>query len=142
MIGSALKIMADADKLSVQQLQQAIKSGSVPAYIGVPMLQEKMKQQQQYEQSLINQAIQNYAAAQQYPQQQLAFYNSLIRGYSTPTTTTSTYQASPNPMSQMAGLGLTGAAAYSMLNRKAGGVIKEGDGLDDLGVYHAMKGSE
>jgi hypothetical protein len=96
-------------------------------------------QQQQYQQSLINQAINNYAMAQQYPQQNLAFYNSLIRGYATPTVTTSNYQASPNPVSQLAGLGLTGAAAYGMMKKK-GGVIKTGDGLEELGMYRAMKG--
>ena len=104
-------------------------------------LQNQMgAQQQQYQQALANQAIQNYATAQQYPQQQLAFYNSLLRGYATPTTTTATYQASPSPMSQIAGLGLTGAAAYGMMNKKKGGSIKAGDGLEELGMYHAMKG--
>ena len=97
------------------------------------------QQQQQYQQSLINQAIQNYATAQQYPQQQLAFYNSLLRGYATPTTSVANYQASPSPMSQIAGLGLTGAAAYGMMKKK-GGVIKSGDGLEELGMYRAMKG--
>lgn len=38
--------MAMAEKLSIPQLQQAIKSGSVPAYVGIPLLQEKMKMQQ------------------------------------------------------------------------------------------------
>ena len=99
-------------------------------------------QQQQLEQSKINQAINNYAMAQQYPQQQLAFYNSLLRGYATPTVTTSQYQASPNPVSQLAGLGLTGAAAYGMMNKKKGGVIKAGDGLEELGMYRAMKGKK
>ena len=98
-------------------------------------------QQQQYQQGLINQAINNYAMAQQYPQQQLAFYNSLLRGYATPTVTTSQYQAAPNPMSQMAGLGLTGAATYGMMKKK-GGVIKSGDGLEELGMYRAMKGKK
>lgn len=104
-------------------------------------LQNQMgAQQQQYQQALMNQAIQNYAAAQQYPQQQLAFYNSLLRGYATPTTSTATYQASPSPMSQMAGLGMAGAAAYGLLNKKKGGAIKAGDGLEELGMYRAMKG--
>lgn len=115
-------------------------SQQLAAQQGIVGLQSQLgQQQQQYQQSLINQAIQNYATAQQYPQQQLAFYNSLLRGYATPTTTTSTYQASPNPMSQMAGLGLTGAAAYNMMKKK-GGVIKSGDGLEELGMYRAMKG--
>ena len=47
MITSTLGRMADADKLSVQQLKQAIQDGTVPAYIGIPLIQEKMKQSQQ-----------------------------------------------------------------------------------------------
>jgi hypothetical protein len=39
--------MANAGKLSVAQLQQAVKNGTVPAYIGIPMMQEKMKQAKQ-----------------------------------------------------------------------------------------------
>jgi hypothetical protein len=38
--------------------------------------------------------------------------------------TTQSYQAAPSAISQFGGLGLTGAAAYGMLNRKAGGIIK------------------
>lgn len=99
-------------------------------------------QQQQQQQNIINNAINNYATAQQYPQQQLAFYNSLLRGYSTPTTTTSQYQAAPSAMSQLSGLGLTGAAAYGLMKKK-GGVIKDKkkDGVDTLGLYNVMKES-
>jgi len=39
--------VAMAQKLSIPQLQQAIKNGTIPAYVGVPMLQDKMRQQQQ-----------------------------------------------------------------------------------------------
>jgi hypothetical protein len=38
--------MADADKLSVGQLNTAVKNGTIPAYIGVPLIQEKMKAKQ------------------------------------------------------------------------------------------------
>jgi len=94
--------------------------------------------QQEQQQQMINQAIQNYAMAQQYPQQQLAAYNALLRGYQTPVTTVSQYQASPSPVSQLAGLGLTGAAAYGMATgKKAGGEIKEG--IDSLALKKAMK---
>jgi soluble lytic murein transglycosylase-like protein len=47
MITSTLGRMANADKLSVQQLKQAVQDGTVPAYIGIPLIQEKMKQAQQ-----------------------------------------------------------------------------------------------
>jgi hypothetical protein len=39
--------MAMAEKLSVQQLQQAIQSGSLPAYIGIPLIEQKNKQKSQ-----------------------------------------------------------------------------------------------
>ena len=42
-----VSLMASASKLSVSQLQQAIKNGTVPAYIGIPLMQEKMKQAKQ-----------------------------------------------------------------------------------------------
>ena len=47
MINSIIGKMAGAEKLSVAQLQQAIKDGTIPAYVGIPMLQDKMKQAQQ-----------------------------------------------------------------------------------------------
>lgn len=47
-----MKMMGDADKLSIQQLQQSIQNGTVPAYIGVPLLQEKVKQQKAMQASM------------------------------------------------------------------------------------------
>jgi len=39
--------MAMAEKLSIPQLQQAIQSGSLPAYIGVPLIEQKTREQSQ-----------------------------------------------------------------------------------------------
>ena len=102
-------------------------------------------QQQALQQQYINQAIQNYAMAQQYPQQQLAYMSGLLRGLPMQAATTSSYQAAPSTTSQLAGLGMAGLGAYGMYNaatRSAkGGTIKEKKtGLDDLGIYNAMKG--
>jgi type II secretory pathway pseudopilin PulG len=94
--------------------------------------------QQEQQQQMINQAIQNYAMAQQYPQQQLAAYNALLRGYQTPVTTVSQYQAAPSPISQLSGLGLTTAAAYGLSQgKKAGGKIEEG--IDVLALENVKK---
>ena len=57
MINSLMSRMNAANNLSVQQLHQAVADGTLPAYVGVPMIQDKMKQQQQ-------------AMAMQQPQQQ------------------------------------------------------------------------
>ena len=81
-------------------------------------------QQQQNQQQIINQDVQNYATAQQYPQQQLAFMNSMLRGLPLQTSTTQQYQAAPSFTSQAAGLGIAGAGAYQLLKAE-GGQIKE-----------------
>jgi hypothetical protein len=47
-----MKMMGDADKLSIPQLQQSIQNGTIPAYIGVPLLQEKVKQQKAMQASM------------------------------------------------------------------------------------------
>jgi hypothetical protein len=39
--------MAMAERLSVPQLQQAIQSGSLPAYIGIPLIEQKTKEKAQ-----------------------------------------------------------------------------------------------
>jgi len=68
--------------------------------------------EQQQQQNIINQAIQNYATAQQYPQQQLSFMNSMLRGLPTQSTTTQSYQAAPSTLNQITGLGVAGLGAY------------------------------
>lgn len=65
MITSTLGRMATADKLSVQQLKQAVQDGTVPAYIGIPLIQEKMKQAQQAIASQAGQAPQQPPIADQ-----------------------------------------------------------------------------
>lgn len=79
---------------------------------------------QAQQQRIIDQAIQNFALAQESPYQRLAQYSGLIRGYATPTTTVEQYSAPASPLSQLGGLG----AAYfgATAGKKAGGQIQEG----------------
>jgi hypothetical protein len=81
-------------------------------------------QQQQEQQNILNQQIQNYATAQQYPMMQLSNMSNLLRGMPMQSTTVQGYQAQPNAMSQLGGLGLTGAAIAG-LGKAKGGQIKE-----------------
>ena len=46
MIGSTMDRMVTAEKMSVQQLQESIQNGVLPAYIGIPILKDKMQSQQ------------------------------------------------------------------------------------------------
>jgi hypothetical protein len=72
--------------------------------------------QQAQQQQIINQAIQNYAVAQQYPQQQLAFMNAQLRGLPLQSSNIQQYQAAPSAISQAAGLGTAGIAGLGLYN--------------------------
>jgi len=85
------------------------------------------KEQQTMEQNKINQAISNYATAQQYPFMQLGIMNSMLRGLPLQQTTTSTYQQQPSTTQQLAGLAGAGMSYFGG-GKKEGGIIgmKEG----------------
>jgi len=124
------------------QALAGIGNQQLAAQQGIIGLQNQMgAQQQTQQQNMINQAIQNYAMQQQYPQQQLSFMSGLLRGLPLQAATTQSYQAAPSAISQLSGLGLTGAAAYGLMKKKGGVIkdkVKKSDGLDDLGLYNAM----
>jgi hypothetical protein len=86
--------------------------------------------QQQQRQDIINQQIQNFALAQEMPMQRLSGYNALLRGYATPTSTVSQYQAQPSGLQQLAGLGTAAAGIGTIagVGKKEGGVIKYAGG--------------
>ena len=73
-------------------------------------------QQQQREQQIINQAIQNYAQAQEAPMTAFNQYNALLRGYALPGQTTTQYQAQPTIANQLAGYGTAGVSALALNN--------------------------
>jgi hypothetical protein len=91
--------------------------------------------QQQRQQDIINQQVQNFALAQEMPMQRLAGYNALLRGYATPTSTVSQYQAQPSGLQQLAGLGTAAAGIGTIagVGKKEGGAIKlaGGGGITD-----------
>lgn len=114
--GQAIQGAGQLGNLGTQQLaaQQGVL-GTQNQYGG---------QRQAYEQNVLNQAIQNYAMQQQYPQQQLAFMNAQLRGLPMQASTTQSYQAPPSYLSQAAGLGM-GAYGLSKLMGKKGGLPKD-----------------
>jgi hypothetical protein len=106
------------------------------AQTGILGLQNQLgAQQQAQEQQVINQAIQNYAQAQQAPMERMQQFNALLRGYALPGTTTAQYQAQPTLSNQLVGLGTAGIGAAQLSNalgKKSGGII-------DLSLHDAMK---
>jgi hypothetical protein len=91
---------------------------------------------QEQQQKIIDQAIQNYAIAQESPFQRLSQYSGLLRGYSTPTMTAESYRAGTAPAQTLAALG-TAAYGASLPGRKEGGVIEEG--IDTLAIKKAKR---
>ena len=87
------------------------------AQTGILGLQNQIGgQQQQQEQQYINQAIQNFAQAQENPMQRYNQLNALVRGYALPGTTATTYQAAPSLLTQATGAGIAGLGMYNAMN--------------------------
>jgi len=108
---------------------------------GILGLQQQIgAQQQAQQQQMINQAIQNYAQAQEAPYQALGQFNALLRGYAMPGQTTTQYQAQPTLSNQLVGLGTAGIGAAQLSNalgKKKGGTVRSG--IANLSLYNAMK---
>lgn len=105
---------------SAGQLGQ-LGTQQLAAQTGILGLQNQIGAQQQgQQQQIINQAIQNYAQAQEAPMTAFNQYNALLRGYAVPGTTTSQYQAQPALASQIAGLGTAGIGALGLYNATTG----------------------
>ena len=134
---------------ALQGLGQANQAGATLGQLGTAQQQAQQgiigtqsqmgAAQQQQEQQKINQSIQDYATAQQYPFMQLGMMNAMLRGLPLQQSTTQQYQAAPNTISQLSGLGLTGAAMYGLAKKK-GGKIEEnkGSGLAALELDRLM----
>ena len=133
--GQAIGAGAGLGQLGAQQL------GAQQSIIGT---QSQMgAQQQALEQSKINQAIQDYATAQQYPFMQLGMLNAMLRGLPLQQGTTQMYQAAPSMTSQIAGLGTAGVGAYGLgraagIFKEGGEVKQEGSGLADLQLHRLV----
>jgi hypothetical protein len=94
-----------------------IGTQQLAAQTGILGLQNQIGGQQQgQQQQYINQAIQNYAQAQESPMQALNQYNALLRGYALPGTTQTQYQSAPPLANQVAGLGTAGIGALALSN--------------------------
>jgi hypothetical protein len=93
--------------------------------------------QQAQEQKGQDMEYQSYLESLNYPYKQLGFMSDLYRGLPLSQSSQSMYQ-NPSAISQAAGLGTAAYGLYQM-GKKNGGSIREGDGLDTLGLYNAMR---
>jgi hypothetical protein len=101
--------------------------------------QQTGREQQAYQQNIINQAIQDFATAQQYPYMQLSTMSNLLRGLPMQSMSTQQYQAQPSALQQGIGLLGTGASLYGAMKRE-GGAIKEYAKGGSVGLGYANRG--
>lgn len=120
-IGSLMSRMGTAEKLSVAQIQQAIKNGTLPAYVGIPMLQDKMKQEQAAR------------AAQQQVQQQPSIAEQVMAQAS---------QASPGIPQLESNLPAQGMAGGGIVAFARGGFGDESSDEDDEDYYDMAEAAQ
>jgi hypothetical protein len=124
-VGSGINAQQAAYNQAMQGGQQMANLGQqqLAAQQGIYGLQNQYgAQQQAMEQSKINQAMQDYANAQQYPLMQLGTMSNMLRGLPMQASSTQQYQAAPNQLSQAIGTIGSGASIYNAFNpSKPGG---------------------
>ena len=103
-MGQANQAAGTLGQLGQQQLGAQTNILNLQSQVGA--------QQQAQEQQKINQAIQDYATAQQYPYMQLGIMNAMLRGLPLQSTSTQSYQAQPSTGQQLLGYGLGALGAY------------------------------
>ena len=133
--GQSLQAAQALGQLGQQQYQQDM--GTIQAMAGLGA------QEQAQMQNIINQEMQNYATAQQYPLMQLGVMSNMLRGLPMQSSTTNMYQAQPSMFNQAAGMmgtGLALAKDYKAL--KAGGVVKMASGGIATGVSAGELGAK
>lgn len=95
------------------------------------------QQQQQQQQNIINQAVQNYQTAQQYPMQQLGQMKAMLAGLPISTSSQQQYQAAPSMVSQLTGLGVAGLGLGNLMGggrTATGGATGGGSGGGGGGI--------
>jgi hypothetical protein len=122
--GQSLQAAQTLGQLGQQQYQQDM--GTIQAMAGMGA------QEQAQTQNIINQAMQNYGTAQQYPLMQLGVMSNMLRGLPMQSSTTNMYQAQPSYLSQAAGALGTGLGLYQQGQQaklfKEGGIVKMAGG--------------
>jgi hypothetical protein len=137
-------------QLGLQGMSQASQAAStlgnlgaqdLAAQQGILTMQNTMGAQQTAKvQAAKDQAMLDYANAQNKPMQDIGTMSSLVRGISTTPSSATTYTAQPSTMSQIGGLAATGIGAYGAL--KANGGVIEDRGYADGGIVGYKLGGD
>jgi len=132
--------------IQAKGLQDAFTGATTQYNQGLQQMSTLGAQQQAQRQKELDVPYQEFLNQQNQPYKQLSYMSDLIRG--TPLgmqSSNQVYQAPPSGLSQVAGLGLTGASMYGMMKAEGGTISEkeareynEGHGIAHLGLYNAM----
>jgi len=141
-----------------QGLQSALSGANTLGGLGTSSLNNQLARlnaqqatgltQQQQQQNMINQAVQNYNTAQQYPMTQLGQMKNMLSGLPISTTSTQGYQAAPTNLQNLMALGMGGYGISQLMGGGGGGagggggisgLLNQGAGLIGQG-WDAVKG--
>jgi len=115
--GAGYGLQANQAALGAANQLASIGGQRLQAQQGIYGLQNQYgAQQQAMEQQIKNQAMQDYANAQQYPLMQLGTMSNMLRGLPMQAQTTQQYVAQPNMLTQAIGAAGTGASLYNAFN--------------------------
>jgi hypothetical protein len=118
-------IMATGMQNAFNQAQQQYNTG-FQQNLGINALQSQLGgQQQALEQQKINQSMQDFANAQQYPLMQLGTMSNMLRGLPMQASTTNQYVAAPNSVTQAIGAVGAGTSLYNAMKGAEGGLPSE-----------------
>lgn len=111
--------------ITAKGLQDAFTGATNQYNTGLGQLQTLGAQQQAQRQKDLDVSYQEFLNQQNQPYKQLSYMSDIIRGQPLGMQSTNqVYQAPPSAISQLAGLGLTGAAMYGMTKAKGGKITE------------------
>lgn len=118
---TALNAAVAQGQITQAEADQRLRAGQqqFDQHAGVVSLLSQMGgQDQALRQQQINNAYGDFVNQQNFPYKQLGFMSDMLRGL--PLANVTTYQAPPNPISQIAGLGTAGIAGLGLYNATRG----------------------
>lgn len=117
---AAAGIQQQGATLGLQNAQQYANLAGVDQTLGLQRAQalyQTGQQQQGLEQQGLDAAYTDFMNQRDYPRQQLGFYSSILRGVPVNANSNVSTYTNPNPINQVAGLGLSGLGLYNAMNR-------------------------
>lgn len=109
--GGALNMQAGQNYAALANAEQTLGLQRAQALQGIGAQQQALNQQE------LETAHTDFMNQRDFPRQQLQFYSSILRGVPVSATSNVSTYTNPNPLNQVAGLGISGLGLYNAMSR-------------------------